>query len=343
MSVALVKPVFTSTPYSEYRWGSFYAFYHKYASSSGNITTDLGMLKTSVALGLNYASGWGHSYPFYLFFRSQAARNCGLVLGKNVRIISDINVSQGALFAPSGARNFDVAVIEHQEYVTQSEYDQLRQFVASGGRLIAMSANEMYVRINYDSATMQETFVSGHGYAYNGLSAWHAPQRPFPVNTSSWFGSTYCCFHDFHYEGGIANGGNPVGALLVEYYKGVLAPTYGFHEENSVTNFTGTSVVATFLRLPGVDVSSYAHAYGKGAVFCLCVFGEDVIEKDNSTQFFLVASVTAPIPTGGPHQGLSAVIPSNLPDQIVTGARSPFRVAPAAVCPLQPEKPAADA
>ena len=74
-SVAIIKPIFTSTPYSQYAYGSFYAFYKTYVGAKGNITTHLDWLNTSVKSGTGYSSGWGHTNPLYSFLNSPAARN----------------------------------------------------------------------------------------------------------------------------------------------------------------------------------------------------------------------------------------------------------------------------
>ncbi len=296
LSVAVVKPIFTSTPYSQYPHGSFYAFYKKYAGAVGNITANLGWLSTSVASGMKYNSGWGHTLPLYLFLTSVAAKDCGLALGKNLHVLSDIDVDNGALFKPDGSRRFDAVIIGHQEYVTQREYDQLRLFVASGGRLVAMSSNEFYAKVRFDPLTQTETFVTGHGgYAYNGQTAWYGRYVRPPWNTSGWFGSNYCCFHRFQYKGATVNPTNAIGRLLNEYYGGRIASGYVTHEENSVSSLFHTSIIATFLKQPGVTVASYVHGYGRGAVLCLCVFGEDLISYDKSTQYFLVASLAVPL------------------------------------------------
>ena len=114
LSVAVVKPIFTSTPYSQYPYGSFYAFFKKYDGAVGNITSNLDWLNTSVTSGMKYNSGWGHTLPLYLFLTSAAARNCGLVLGKNLHVITDIDVANGALFRPDGSRRFNAIIVGHQ-------------------------------------------------------------------------------------------------------------------------------------------------------------------------------------------------------------------------------------
>ncbi len=292
VTVAVVKPVFTSTPYSQYTNGSYYAFFRKYLAATGNITTDLGWLSTSVRRGTAYNSGWGHTLPLYNFLSSAAARNCGLHLGRNLAVVSDINITQGALFAPDGSNRFTDVVIGHEEYVTQAEFGQLRRFVASGGRLIAMGANMFYAEVTFNPGTQAETLVVGHGYAFNGMSAWRTQVSPFNRSMSGWLGSTYCCFHRFTYVGGAINRSDPIGSKIAEYVGGTLAPYYVSHEENAVSNFTHTSVVATFVNRSGLVVASYVHHYGLGAVFCLCIFGEDVIVGDASTQLFLLLSLT---------------------------------------------------
>jgi hypothetical protein len=300
VSVAVIKPIFTSTPYSQYPTGSFYAFYKKYVHTSGNITTDLDWLVTSIKSGMGYLSGWGHTFPLYEFLASDSAKNCGLVLGRNLVIITDINVTQGALFNSDGSRKYDAVIIGHQEYVTQNEYDQVRLFVAAGGKLIAMSSNMFYARVAYNSTAMVETFLTGHGgYAFNGRTAFHTKVPPFSRNTSEWFGSSYCCFRNLQFKGALVNGTDSIGSQLRQYYGSTMSPTYVPHEENAIGNFTNTHIVATFTRQSNLVVASYVHRYGRGAVYCLCVFGEDVIADDPSTQFFLVASVTAAIPAVG--------------------------------------------
>jgi hypothetical protein len=320
VSVAMVKPIFTATPYSQYPTGSFYAFYKKYHATGGNITTNLDWLNTSVRYGNSYNSGWGATSTLRSFMMSDEAKRCGLELGRNLSVVSDINITQGALFTANGTRRFDAIVMGHEEYVTQNEYDQIRLFVHAGGRLIAMSANLFYVRVTYNPRTSMETFVVGHKYAYNGISAWHSTAAPFDRN-ASWTGGNYCCFHKFQYKGAQANSSNPIGSDLLKYFGGGMALGYVSHEENAVANLSQTSVVAKFLNQSGLLIASYVHRYGKGAVFCLCVFGEDLVAYDPSTQYFLVASVTAAMPEVTAHAGREAVSAGSIPSfSIVTFA-----------------------
>jgi hypothetical protein len=294
-TIAIVRPIFTSTPYSQYAYASFYGFYKKYLHVAGNITTDLDWLNTSIRSGIGYNSGWGHSGAFYTFLTSTAAENCGISLGKNLFVVDDIQVDRGALLNPDGSPRYSAVVIGHEEYVTQAEFDQFRRYVAAGGRLIAMSSNMFYVKITFNPRTSFETFVVGHGYAYNGHSAWHSGFWPFNKSLSGWFGSTYCCFHRLTFSGGAVKAAYPIGQRLLAYFGGMMGSSYVSHEENAVSNWTQTAVVATFANKSGLVVASYVHRYGKGAVFCYCIFGEDTINNDPPTEYFMLASVSAPI------------------------------------------------
>ena len=290
--VALVMPVFTSTPYSQYMQGSFYAFYHKYASQDGNITTDLDWLSTSVASGLKLSSGWGNSFPLYEFLNSTASRNCGLVMGRNLHVVSDINVTQGALSSDNCLAKFDAVVVGFSEYVTKGEYTQFVNFVSHGGKLVLMSSDAFQVMVDYNRTTGKETYVSGHGFAFNGKSAWRSSARPFDI--SSFIGSVDCCFRNGNYSGAIVNATNTIGAKLGASFGNTVFKSYIPHEENSVTNRSHTSIIATFQRGTGPLVAAYVHQYGKGEVVCLCVFGDDIILSDSSAQYFALLAIGTP-------------------------------------------------
>src|SRR5579875_3375225 len=293
IKIAFIKPVFTSTPYSQYRYGSFYAFYSRFAGHRGNITKDLQLLNTSVSSGLAFNQGWGLSYGLNAFMTSQKAKNCGLEIGKNIFVLSDINLTRGDLFYENrtGA-GFNVVVMGFTEYATQAEDMSLWHFVADGGTLILIGAQSFLVRIRYNQLTGMETLSLGHGWAFNGKSAWETQASPWGVNNTDWVGSNACCFHRFSYNGAILNPRNQIGSALIKALGTSLAFKYYLpHEESAVTNSTNTSIIATFLNKSGTLVASYIHLYGKGKVICLCIFGDDIIASDASAQAFLVQSI----------------------------------------------------
>ncbi|MGB8034487.1 MAG: DUF4350 domain-containing protein, partial [Nitrososphaeraceae archaeon] len=51
------------------------------------------------------------------------------------------------------SNRYDIMIIGHQEYVTQREYNNLKQFVANGGTLIVLDGN---MGILYTSKVQQK-------------------------------------------------------------------------------------------------------------------------------------------------------------------------------------------
>ncbi|MDE1854269.1 MAG: hypothetical protein KGI38_11070 [Thaumarchaeota archaeon] len=300
--VGFLIPTFTLTPYVNFNH-SFYAFYMKYHWAQGYITKDLEWLKTHVTAKWSPRE-LNDEKPLSDFLTSRTASDCGLVLGTDLRMTDDIAVDNGALFA-GGARQFDVLILGHEEYVTRNEYDQLRQFVASGGRVVEMSGNTFWGEVNYSRTTQIETFVAGHGFQFDGSRAWATPFEPFDSESAGWFGSTFAVGVWGLRGAGLQTSGE-FGAAVAQGIHGSLAFTdyaYPHDEVNYLRNMTGTDVVAKFYTsayakggsehfvLPFLPVDSYIHRYRLGEVVCLCVFGENIIKTDLGAQFFLVYAV----------------------------------------------------
>jgi len=294
LRIAVLMPVFTSTPYSQYNYGSFYAFYTKYANAQGNITTDLGWLSTPVSSGYGYDGGWGLSYGLYQFLSSQTASSCGLTLGGNVQVLDDINVSAGALYNRDGSARFDVLVAPFSEYVTTNESQAFERFVAGGGTLVMPGSHSIEWPVVYNPATKTETFTQGHNFAWNGKTAWpstcgdkHFATCPWAANYNDWVASEPVGATGIKFNGSTTNANNVIGKALAKEFGSVVFKPYKAHEENVVTNMTGTSIISTFSNQSIGLVASYVHDFGKGRVVCMCVFGDDIIGTDPSAQYFL--------------------------------------------------------
>ncbi|QQG49482.1 MAG: hypothetical protein HY247_04065 [archaeon] len=173
----------------------------------------------------------------------------------DLEVLSDIEVNNGALFS-GGHRLFDNLIIGHEEYVTLQEYSQFKEFVRTGGKLIVMGGDTFEVRVNLTRGV--ETLVAGHGWNFNGSAAVTSPHlncdadvphacdealvaalRPFQKENGNWVGSSY------------------------------LQNT-GLSEDNSILNFTHTTLLTTYYTLPGRVVASYVHGYVQGTVWCFC-------------------------------------------------------------------------
>jgi hypothetical protein len=298
--IALVMPTFTSTPYSQYPSSSFYGFYKAYMYTKGNITTNLSWLQTNVSSAAGYNFGWGHDIFLFEFLNSTAAQQCGIFLGKNVKVINDIDINNGGLFAVNGSRLFDYVIIGHEEYATQRQYDQYRAYVAAGGTLIIVSANNFFAKVTYNTKTGIESFVIGHGIGFNGKSAWHTRFEPYWKNNTDWVGSNYwtgCCHNNsgtYMHGATLVNGTGIARGLMSGYGRTVFSD---FHEgeSNYITNMTDTSLIAVFYNNHNMT-ASYIHRYREGQVISLGVYGENTVGEDPTIQYFLVLALQSPSP-----------------------------------------------
>ncbi len=314
LRIALIQPLLTATPYSQYDDnGSFYAFYAKEAGATTNVTTDLDLLSTNVSSGSGFRQGWGLSHGMYVFFTSLAAVSCGLQVGKNVQILTDMEVADGALFDPqSHTSRFDVVVLPFSEYVEASEYLAYEDFVAGGGTLVMM-AHSLEYPVTYNATTNVETFVYGHGWAFNGKYAYPIAcgsttdaSCPWAENSTDWIGSNSClasCSRADKYliAGAAVNVRNPIGRPLSGEFGDTVFRSYVSHEEDVVTNMSGTSVVSVFVNGSTNLIASYTHHFRKGTVVNFGFFGDDIIQTDPSARYFLLLGILygrgAPMPT----------------------------------------------
>lgn len=80
----------------------------------------------------------------------------------NITILTDADIHDtSSLFMENGTIKYDVIIMGHNEYVTQVEYNNLRQFVASGGLLILLDGNVFYAEVKYDKENQTITLVKG--------------------------------------------------------------------------------------------------------------------------------------------------------------------------------------
>jgi len=286
LRIAKVQPVFTSTAYS-----SFYRFYSKYLDSPPNriVTTDLNLLNASLVYN------WGWSDGLRRFLSSKAASELyNLTLGKNLVFISDVNVTQGALFAPDGTRNFDVVILGFTEYVTAQQYAEYKSFVERGGVLIFMSATNFIAEVAFYPGTQHLALVRGHGWRFNGTGAGRDVFDRWKSENANWIGSTYWDQMGARYKGSIPVDNNPIGRSLRAQFGPRVFTTYRGHEENYLSNLTQTSIIAHWMHpAKGGDriVAAYLHRHKNSYLTHLGVMGSDVVASDASVQVFLAQSI----------------------------------------------------
>lgn len=289
LRMALIKPVFTSTAYSD----AFYVFYTKYGTvpKNQNVTSDLNLLNVTLV------DRWGLSTALLDFLSSPQAGRCGVTLGKNLHILSDVNVTQGALFSSDGSPKFNVVILGFSEYVSLQEYLAFEKFVATGGTLILTDAANFIVQVSYNPSSNHLALIAGHGWRFDGKSAWrYSPYEYWRTDNANWIGSDFCCFEPaFSKERAstihaIANTSNAMSIALREKFGEQIFSLYHPHEENAITNSTD-SIIAYFPPISGHQVAAYAHGYKAGRVVSIGVFGTDTILLDPSVQYFLILSL----------------------------------------------------
>ena len=270
-NIALIKPTFTAAAYNSAFYKFYFLFIH--ASARTNITTHLNLLSSKIPKQLTPSSSTST-----LSFLPRHLKT--LLPHSNIDVLTDADVDSGSpIFVKNGiTRNrYDILIVGHEEYVTQKEYDNLKQFVANGGTLIVLDGNPFFAQVKYNSNTDIVTLVKGHGWAFNGKSAWKSVNERWKKETSQWLGSNYLC-----YLCKITFLNNPFG--------------YKHHEEQYLTNPNdkilmnyNAVVMSTKKYHPPVArpvIATYKLNYQKGKVMVLGIYSDDVIFNSKFDKFF---------------------------------------------------------
>ncbi len=162
--IALVKPTFTDAAYHS----AFYEFYRMYehVPSDANVTSNLNLLSSRISTNQEGAIS-------NVFAMLDLVKNLKwLTNDSSITILSDQGIDSKSIFDKNGSNLYDVIILGHQEYVTQEEYNSLKEFVSDGGTIILLDGNVFYAQVKYNSSTNLITLVKGHGWAFNGKSAW---------------------------------------------------------------------------------------------------------------------------------------------------------------------------
>lgn len=272
--IALIEPTFTAAAYNN----SFYAFYQKYSDTPANvnITRDLNLLSTTVTTNPTITpTPKVHS----AFAMLSLLKNLKLISPQsNITVLTDVDVNNGLIFkrVDSGrvdpyTNAYDLIILGHQEYVTQKEYDNLKKFVSNGGTMMLLDGNVFYAQVRFDRTADTITLVKGHGWAYNGKSAWKSVNERWTKETSEWVGSNYLC-----YSCNISFANDPW--------------EYQHHEEQYVTNSNdkilmnyNASLLHNSLR---PVIATYELNYQKGRVISLGIYSDDVITNQKFERYF---------------------------------------------------------
>lgn len=286
VQIALVEPTFTAAAYNN----SFYSFYQKYdhVPANANITSDLNLLSSKVS---TYPTITPTTKVHSAFAMLTLLVDLKLISPRsNVTVLTDADVDNASIFKNNNNNNgvssnagnifstnnaYDVIIIGHQEYVTQREYDNLKNFVANGGTMIVLDGNVFYAEVKYDRHTNTITLVKGHSWAFNGRSAWKSVAERWNKETSQWVGSNYLC-----YSCQITFANDPF--------------EYKHHEEQYITNPNDKILMnynASLLNYPTTSlkkpvIATYELDYKGGKVVSLGIYSDDIITNDKFDRYF---------------------------------------------------------
>jgi hypothetical protein len=275
--MALVEPTFTAAAYNN----SFYVFYQKYSHvpAKMNITNDLSLLSSKV---INYPTITPTTKVHSAFAMLSLLKNFKLISpSSNITVLTDADVDNGLIFESRGGERsvdtnnnaYDVIILGHQEYVTQQEYDYLKKFVSNGGTMFLLDGNVFYAQVKSDRNTNTVTLVKGHGWAFNGRSAWKSVAERWAKETSEWVGSNYLC-----YSCDITFANDPW--------------EYQHHEEQYITNHNDKILMnynASLLHYPISSlrpiIATYELNYQKGRVISLGIYSDDIITNESFDKY----------------------------------------------------------
>jgi hypothetical protein len=308
--IAFVRPTFTESAYQEH---GFYRFYNKYGfpDFNKNITTDLDMLNVKTPLSVSqyindninetelshfnnitvlapiYGTelddisfdGFPDPQPFWIPFIDHIQKDIPDAI---VTIMRDEDVNDDHIFAPfnNKTNTYDMLLLFHNEYVTQKEYDNLRQFVKNGGIVVFIDANVFYAEIKYDKDKQKITLVKGHDFQFNGKSVKRSIDERWYNETQRWVGGNYQRgdidrnitftnnpFNYTHLEEEFVN--NPDDKIIIDY--GIKFPP---------------NDVLINPDLAGTKIATYILDYGKGKSIMFGLFAETLSDNAKFLEFF---------------------------------------------------------
>ena len=288
--IAFVRPSFTEAAYSDH---GFYTFYYKYKFPpfGKKITTDLDMftVKTPISVperqnetGLRHLSNLTALVPsdpdlqkFWMPFVDHVKK---AVPSAIVTVMRDEDVNDGHIFSTDKNKTnaYDILLLFHNEYVTQDEYNNLKQFVSKGGTIVFIDSNIFYGQVRYDKDNRTVTLVKGHNWQFDGKAASRSVSERWYNDTKEWVGGNFLendihnnitftnnPFNYTHFEEQFVN--NPKAKIIVDY--GIKFPK----------GWSGTieSTVAT-----------YSLNYGKGKVIMIGLSGVQLADNEKFLNFF---------------------------------------------------------
>jgi len=316
--IAFIRPTFTEAAYQEH---GFYRFDSKYEylPYGKNITTDLDMLtvKTPKSVSEFRENDVRHlsnitslipingtelheiissDYPNkQMFWRPLINHVKKIVPNATITVMRDEDVHDGHIFYQDNKTNaYDILMLFHSEYVTQSEYNNLKEFVKNGGELVFIDANVFYAEVSYDRNNHSITLVEGHDKKFDGKAATRSVSERWYNETKDWVGSNFLNINTnetvtfannpFNYtrqEEQFVN--NPKAKIIIDY--GIRIPK-DFVELNLKNEKIHPELQHEDMAFHGIKVATYSLDYGRGKVIMLGLYGQKLTNNQSFLRFF---------------------------------------------------------
>jgi hypothetical protein len=184
----------------------------------------------------------------------------------------------------------------HNEYVTQSEYNNLRQFVSNGGTIVFTEANILFAEVSYNKVNDSITLVNGHYWKFDGESASPSISERWLNENKEWMGSNFLDIPSIGEENRVYFGNNPFN--------------YSHTEEQYVTNPKAKILIDYRASYPkasqcstcpvNATVATYQMDYGKGKIINLGIWGHTIWYNTAFLNYF--DNVLMPIALGPAHK-----------------------------------------
>ncbi len=320
--VAFIEPTFT---YAAYRTRAFYDFYDKYSfkdawSANKTITTDLNLLRDRpIPHGPfpYYAHPTFSDIPYIHYF-NVLLQHVQKYMPSPVTRMTDVDVHQGKIFQADGRNAYDVLFLFHNEYLTSSEYNNLRQFVSNGGNIVFTEGNILYAEVSYNKSNDSITLLKGHNWNVNGSGATRGIAERWLNENKEWMGSNFWVvpsnvtvnfrnnpFNYTHTEEQYVT--NPKAKILINY-----ETTYSSQE------------------YPNPTIATYYMDYGKGRVINLGIWGHMVADNKAFLSYF--DNTIIPLALGSPldmaQKNISSKLNVNIRDNTSTSSIHTTRLPP---------------
>jgi hypothetical protein len=269
--VAFVEPTFTYAAYSDASFYNFYKKYHPILDDNVNrtIRTDIDLLKNRpVPHGLfpYFAHPQRLSIPYIDYFN---------ILLQHVKYVvpfvtnlTDADVHEDRIFTADGRNAYDVLFLFHNEYVTDLEYNNLKQFVNNCGNIVFAEANILTTEVSYNKTNDTITLVKGHSWKFNGKGATPSIHERWLNENKEWMGSNFFAVPSY-YKVYFRN--NPFN--------------YTHSEEQYVSNPNATILINyensySSKEYPNDTIATYYMDYGKGRIINLGIWGHTLVNNN---------------------------------------------------------------